>query len=231
MSKIPVIEHPLFLLDYDGTLAEIVDEPDRAFPHAEVPNLLNALHQQFPLYILTGRNLTDLSKLLGVTGLNGVGVHGLEEGKLGEQPEALIEPAELDALDAIRQALPDIQGLKIEDKRLSLALHYRNVKPEGLATLQHWAKNVPANLDRLWGKKVLELRPHGYSKGRAATRLANIHSHATPVALGDDTTDEEMFAALPTALTIKVGEGQSVARMRLSGVVDVVSYLKRYLTL
>ncbi len=231
MSDVPVIESPLFLLDYDGTLAEVVDDPDKAFPHHEVPQLLDALHKQFPLYILTGRRLTDLSKLLEVHGLNGVGVHGLEMGKLGEEPELLIEPVKLGALDAIRRDLPHIKGLRIEDKTVSLALHHRNVVPEGLAALNHWSDNVPATIDKLWGKKVLELRPNGYGKGRAAVQLAKLHPRATPVAIGDDTTDEDMFAALPTALTIKVGKGETTARMRLSSVADVIIYLKRYLSL
>lgn len=231
MNDVPVVESPLFLLDYDGTLAEIVDDPTKAFPHAEVPYLLNALHRQFPLYIMTGRRLIDLSKLLGVDGLNGVGIHGMESGKLGEQPDAFIEAVHLDPLDAVRQDLPHIEGLKTEDKMLSLALHYRNVSPEGLAALNYWAVSVPAALDKVWGKKVLELRPHGYSKGRSAAQLAKLHRQATPVAIGDDTTDEDIFVALPDALTIKVGEGETNARMRLRSVNDVVSYLRRYLPL
>lgn len=229
MSGLRVLEHPLFLLDYDGTLADIVDNPDEAFPHPEVPELLKRLKERYPVYILTGRSLSSLAQLLPVTGLEVVGVHGLERGRLGETAAALVEPGRLEALQSVRQNLPDIAGVKLEDKTLSLALHYREASPAGVAELRRWAETVPAGLDRLWGKRVLELRPHGYSKGRAATQLAKTHPQTTPLAIGDDTTDEEMFAALPQGLTIKVGEGESAARERLAEVTDVVAYLRNYL--
>jgi trehalose 6-phosphate phosphatase len=229
MREPRVLETPLLLLDYDGTLAEIVADPEAAFPHSEVPALLRALCERYPVYLISGRSVASLSRLLHVPGLKVVGVHGMEAGKLGEAATPLVAESDLAALDTLRKGLPKISGLKVEDKELAIALHYRGVDAEGESALKVWAESAPPSLDRLWGKKVLELRPHGYSKGRTATRLAAEHPRATPLFIGDDTTDEEAFAALPQGLTVKVGEGDTRAQARLSDVEAVVAYLKRYL--
>jgi len=225
----PVLQNPLLLLDYDGTLAEIVENPEDATPHPEVPALLEALSARHPLYLITGRSVGDVSALLDVPGVKVVGVHGMEEGTLGGEVRPLVEEEALKALETVRRDLPNIPNLKVEDKGLAVALHYRGVDEAGVRALQRWAEGVPEGLDKLWGKKVLELRPTGYSKGRAAVRLAQAHPDKTPLFIGDDTTDEEAFAALPEGLTVKVGEGETAARERLEDVDAVVAYLKRYL--
>ncbi len=229
MNDPRILDHPLFLLDYDGTLAEIVDDPEAAIPHPDVPALLAALNARYPVFLVSGRSVASLSRLLEVPELNVVGVHGMESGILGEDAEPLVDEGDLDALDTVREQLPDIPGLNAEDKGLAIALHYRNVDAAGEAALRTWAETTPDTLDRLWGKKVLELRPHGYSKGRTAARLAAEHPQATPVFIGDDTTDEEAFAAIPQGLSVKVGEGDTQAQARLADVAAVVAYLKRYL--
>lgn len=229
MRQPQVFAAPLLLLDYDGTLAEIVPDPEAAFPHPEVPALLHALCERYPVYLVTGRSVASLSALLIVPGLEVVGVHGMEAGRLGEAATPLVAENDLAALQTVRKQLPAILGLNVEDKGLAIALHYRGVDKVGVGALRTWSETVPHSLDRLWGKMVLELRPHGYSKGRVVARLAAEHSQATPLFIGDDTTDEEAFAALPQGLTVKVGEGETRAQARLPDVEAVVNYLKRYL--
>ena len=232
MSEPPTVESPLFMLDYDGTLAEIVDNPDEAFAHEDVPSLLQQLNQAHPVYIITGRAADDLSNLLKVDGLRVIGVHGMEEGVLGEEIVPLVSEEVLETLNEVRENFPDIEGLKIEDKRLAIAFHYREVSAEGREKLESWAASQPEDLSRLWGKNVLELRPQGYSKGEAVKRLIKEHSDKAPVFIGDDTTDEEAFevlADLGVGLSVKVGEGETKARERLEDVDAVVRYLGRYL--
>lgn len=229
MREPPVVDAPLLLLDYDGTLAEIVPDPAAAFPHPEVPALLRALRKRYPVYLVTGRSVASLSALLDVPGLEVVGVHGMEAGRLGEAATSLVAEGDLSTLQTVRAGLPSIPGLEVEDKRLAIALHYRKVDAAGVDALRTWSETAPPGLDRLWGKRVLELRPHGYSKGRAVARLAAEHPQAAPLFIGDDTTDEEAFAALPQGPTVKVGEGETCARARLPDVEAVVNYLKRYL--
>lgn len=233
----PVVAAPLFILDYDGTLAEIVADPEAAYPHEAVPALLGRLARAHPVALLTGRAVRTLERLLPAPGLEAFGVHGLERGRLGGEVRDLTGPAAARALAGVRARLPELvaapelEGLLVEDKGNALALHYRRApdRDAALARLRAWAEGRPAELTALWGKLVLELRPAGRGKGVAAAELAAEHPLLTPVVIGDDATDEEAFVALPHGVTVKVGPGASAAAYRLPGVGAVVDYLRAYL--
>ena len=75
----PVPPRPLLFLDYDGTLAPIVDDPSAAVPHPAVPDLVAQLADVHPVVVVTGRDLAALSRLLGGR-VRAVGLHGAEEG-------------------------------------------------------------------------------------------------------------------------------------------------------
>lgn len=233
MPNPPVVDRPLFFLDYDGTLAPIVDQPMEAYPHPDVPPLLDVVADRYPLWVITGRHLRDLAVLLRKP-LPAVGLHGTQQGVVGETTESLMPAAAVTALDRLREALPDLDGLRVEDKPPSFAVHYRGVPDEAAARehLQAWAADLPDELTAIWGKKVVELRPVGYDKGVAVTRLAEAHPEHTPIYLGDDVTDEDAFAALEAlnrpVLTIKVGPGETRAQHRLPDVEAVVAYLRQY---
>ena len=228
--NIPVVSAPLLMLDYDGTLADIVANPDEAQPHPRVQELLEGLAQRYPVFVITGRQVEDITAFLPVPSLRIVGVHGMEEGVVGGETKTLVGDEARAGLEWVRQHPPDIAGLGIEDKGSAVAFHYRNVEDVGVEeTLREWSAGAPDTLDRLWGKKVLELRPKGHSKGNAVARLVEEHPGTTPVFIGDDTTDEEAFAVLTEGVTVKVGEGETKARYRLNDVEAVVGYLKKYL--
>ncbi len=75
-------------------------------------------------------------------------------------------------------------------------------------TLRAWILDIPEGIEALWGKKVLELRPIGFGKGKSVLQLAARHPECIPLYIGDDTTDEEAFTALnPEAVTIEGGRG------------------------
>jgi len=227
----PHPERPLLFLDYDGTLAPIVDDPAAAYPHAEVPDLLSALAERHPLYVITGRHLEGLAALLDRP-LPAVGLHGTQEGTLGGEVTATIPEAASGALARLRAEVPTLDGIRVEEKGPSFAVHYRGAPDEEAAreALEAWAGAVPEGLSVIRGKKVFELRPEGHSKGVAVARIAHQHLDCTPVYLGDDVTDEDAFQALPPpAVTVKVGEGATAARYRLAGVEDVVGYLRGFL--
>jgi trehalose 6-phosphate phosphatase len=113
-------------------------------------------------------------------------------------------------------------------------VHYRQAADEAAArrALEAWAAAAPAALEPIWGKKVVELRARGTSKGTAVARLAARHPDRTPVYLGDDVTDEDAFRALhdahPDAVTVKVGVGETAARYRLPDVAAAVAYLEGF---
>jgi len=229
--KPPKVESPFFLLDYDGTLAEIAARPGEAKPYPGVPELLGELARRYPVYLVTGRRVWDLERLLPVRGLRVYGVHGLEEGTLFGQVRARVPESALWDLELVRETIPRLPGLWVEDKELALALHYRGAPDETAVerALGRWVEGLPRGLETLWGKKVLEVRPKGHGKGRVARELAARFADRVPVVLGDDATDEEMFRALPGAVTIKVGPGPTAARFRLPDVAAVVAYLRQYL--
>jgi len=230
---IPVAEHPLFFLDYDGTLAPIVDDPDAAVPHPDVPDLLRTLDDRFPVWIVTGRDLRALSSFLDQP-LKAIGLHGAQEGVVGGEMQLLMPDEAAQALRRLRASVPSVKGLNIEDKDQAFAVHYREVDDEEEARerLSAWLDAMPEMLDAIWGKKVVELRPDGLTKGSAVRRIADEHPDCTPVYLGDDTTDEDAFAALQDmgrdAITVRIGEEKTRADHRLAGPDAVVDYLRRY---
>ena len=229
--KPPLAKDPVFLLDYDGTLAEIAPRPELARPYPGVPELLKALSERYPLYLVTGRRVADLEALLGPLGIPVFGVHGAEEGVLGGPVRTRVGEAERKALETLRERIPEVPGLRPEDKGSALALHYRGAPDEEavLRALKPLLESLPEGLEVLFGKKVVEIKPQGATKGAVAREVAARHPGRTPVAIGDDATDEQMFRALPDGITIKVGPGESAARYRLSGPAEVVRYLKQYL--
>ncbi|WP_233993765.1 trehalose-phosphatase [Salinibacter altiplanensis] len=230
---LPVVENPLFFLDYDGTLAPIVDDPDAAVPHPEAPALLRLLDARFPLWIVTGRDLQALSSFLNQS-LHAIGLHGAQEGIVGRDAHSLMPDAAAEALRRLCEAVPDVEGLQVEDKDQSFAVHYRKAADTDAAQaqLKDWLADLPDGLDAIWGKQVVELRPDGLTKGTAVRRIAGQHPDRVPVYLGDDVTDEDAFAALQEmdrdVCTIKVGGGDTQADARLDGPDAVMAYLRRY---
>lgn len=232
MSAPPLVSAPLFLLDYDGTLAPLVDDPAEAVPHPEVPALLAALSAAHPTVIVTGRHLRDVTGFLPGLALPGVGLHGAQTGTLGHAFHDDLPAAARDALAAMRRTVPGGDGIRVEDKGPAFAVHYRHApdRDAARARLAAWAAAVPEVLEATSGKCVVELRPRDRSKGTAVAEIARRHPGRTPLYLGDDVTDEDAFAALPDdAVTVKVGGGPTRARYRLPDVDAVVHYLARYL--
>jgi trehalose 6-phosphate phosphatase len=144
------------------------------------------------------------------------------------------------AMQRLRRTLPSMEGVEVEDKDPAFAVHYRQARDAGEAQdrLKAWLETLPDMLDAVWGKKVVELRPQGLTKGTAVRRIAADHPERTPVYLGDDTTDEDAFEALdamadddtPAPVTVKIGpeDEPTAARYRLPDPDAVVAHLQRY---
>jgi trehalose 6-phosphate phosphatase len=226
-----VSERPLFFLDYDGTLAPIVDEPMEAFPHPDVPALLTSLKERYPVFLVSGRHLRDVSLLMNEPVLPAIGLHGTQRGRNDGTFEDLMPDALRKALGELRQTVPSGEGVRVEEKGPAFAVHYRQASnPEQVKEqLAEWLQDMPDTLTAIWGKKVVELRPRHLSKGTAVTEIASTMPERTPIYIGDDVTDEDAFRALGSeAITIRVGEGETVAAYRLSDPDAVVAYLRRY---
>lgn len=231
--------NPLLFLDYDGTLAPIVDDPARAFPQPDAPEIVRSLAARFPTYIVTGRHLDHVAELLGER-LPGIGLHGAQRGMLGDEPESMMPPEARAALDELRARAPEGDGIVVEPKGESFAVHYRAAPDQtaALRALRDWIGDLTPVLVAIWGKSVVELRPAKLSKGTAVTTICAEHPGCTPVYLGDDVTDEDAFAALHAldadasyegeAVTVRVGGGETMARFALDGPDEVVAYLRGF---
>lgn len=233
VSDLPVVANPMFFLDYDGTLAPIVEDPSAAVPHPAVPELLRALNRKYSVWIVTGRYLQDLSAFIDEP-YEAIGLHGMQRGRLGQDVEELIPDDARRALHTMRTHVPEVDGLRVESKGPTFAVHYRHVRreAEALDELEAWLQELPAMLDVIRGKKVYEIRPRGLTKGTAVHALVEAHPDATPIYLGDDVTDEDAFEALHAlerpSVTIKVGEGETRAKYRVRDPEEVVAYLRQY---
>ncbi|HSR48340.1 MAG TPA: bifunctional alpha,alpha-trehalose-phosphate synthase (UDP-forming)/trehalose-phosphatase [Anaerolineales bacterium] len=233
--------HRLLLLDYDGTLVPFAPRAEWAPPDDPLRILLRGLASadRTELVIVSGRDHETLGSWLGDLGAHLVAEHGARERSPKDPGWHLAEapPAEdwRDQIRPILEAYVDrTPGSYLEEKGLSLAWHYRRAEPELaslrtrelLENLEGTIANTP--LQVLRGSKVIEVKLSNISKGRAAARrLSEGEAFDFVLAIGDDVTDEDMFAALPTGgWGIKVGHVlPSNAQFSLSNPVEVRALL------
>lgn len=236
----------LLFLDYDGTLTPIVPFPDEARLPARVRALLHALAQSLPVVIVSGRELSDLRRMVGLAAVRYVGSHGLFYQEPGASAQCLGQPAARDEvrewLRAWTTAADGIRGALVEDKEWSVALHDRLVSPNDRRRLRRRALHAFAavassgNAALVRGKHVLEIRPAGiWNKGTAIAHLLQERWAAgrTPVYIGDDRTDFDAFVALRgLGLAVRVGGSRRLAGEDawVSGPAAVESFLRWLLT-
>lgn len=170
-SAIEAASHVLLLSDYDGTLTPIVGRPDEALLSPEVRDKLCALAEKpaFSVGIISGRSLSEIKKMVGIKEIYYAGNHGLEIEGPGLQfinPEAEAAQEAMKTLAGQLSArLAGVKGVILEDKGLSLSLHYRLVQENEekmVAEVFHQATSplVQAGKIRVTsGKKVWEVRP------------------------------------------------------------------------
>lgn len=231
-----------FFLDVDGTLLEIAETPNAIQVDQALLRLLERLYKASggAVALVSGRAISDLDRRLGNLRLPRAGQHGLERrdaaGRLWLHSASTAEKDRI--RDALQPLLETHPGLLLEDKGVTLALHYR-LAPE-LETLvnETMAKLVADSGGQLilqLGKCVAEAKPGGFDKGTAIEEyLAEApFKGRRPVFIGDDLNDEHGFAALNRVdgVSIKVGEGDSCARFRLADVTAVRDWLAQALPL
>lgn len=213
----------LFLcLDYDGTLVPIASRPEDARPTAALLTLLAQFvqHPHIKVAIVSGRSLSDLRALLPIQGMAYIGTHGGEMcTAAGETRRLVLGGVVAMAIARLHQDLAPLlsqtSGFVLEDKQYALALHYRLAQPEEeewairqfLTAVQEYQRKGIL-LEVIYGKKVVEVRPVGVSKGRAVQSLLEAEHRTTlPIYVGDDLTDEEAFQTLHgRGLTILVAD-------------------------
>jgi trehalose 6-phosphate phosphatase len=211
-------------LDFDGTVARIVDEPGDAQLEPEMKATLEALagREDTLLVFISGRSMDDLRHRIEIPDVVYVGNHGLEIGGVGlsfVEPFAVAKREMLKRLvDGLTASLRHIPGARVEDKKLTATVHYRQAAPReerAIANIVHAALTHHSSIFQLnAGKKVFEIVPRTkWHKGAAVcwinARLAR--PGAASIYIGDDRTDEDAFLLLPGEITIRVGHGEATA--------------------
>jgi trehalose 6-phosphate synthase/phosphatase len=224
--------HLVLLLDYDGTLVPFEASPDLAVPDGELLALLRRLAAApaAEVHVVSGRRRDGLARWLGALPLWLHAEHGFWSRPPGGAWGAVQIAGGAEWREPVRAILREFAertpGSLVEEKTAGFAWHYRAADPEfGAAqakelslTLSTLVSNAPVEL--LPGDRVLEIRPHGVDKGLAvAQALRRAPRGALLLAMGDDRTDEDLFAALPEdAIALHVGPGASRAPLRLPDV-------------
>ncbi|MFC1559959.1 trehalose-phosphatase [Candidatus Margulisiibacteriota bacterium] len=236
------------LLDFDGTLSTIVKKPEIATLSKGIKPILRSLannKRSVILGIISGRELKNVKKKVGINNIYYAGNHGLEISGPGitftlKEAKA-VRPIIKNIRKELRRATGEIKGVMVEDKGFSLSLHYRLIKSGDLqkvkkAFVKIMSKHVARNKIRInYGKKVFEVKPKvNWDKGKASLLLLKLirskKKNILPVYIGDDRTDEDAFTALKgKGVTILVGShgGKTSAKYRLKNVSDVTALLKR----
>ncbi|MDU0338779.1 MULTISPECIES: trehalose-phosphatase [Bosea] len=213
-------------LDFDGTLVEIAPSPEDVRLDRRVPGALDALRQRLDgaLALVSGRPVAFLDAMTAPFRFDAAGLHGAQI-RLGGEEAPLAAPSE--ALHVATRAMVRFAnanvGIIVEDKRQSVALHWRlapALADEALELMERLAAEIGPSMRLQRGKAVAELVPATASKGGAIAWLMQQQAYAgrQPIFVGDDITDENGFAAVNDAggLSIRIGEGQTCARHRLA---------------
>ncbi len=230
----------VFFLDYDGTLVGFKAEIDKAYPDEELYELLKDLNADArnQLVIISGRKYETLEQWFGHLNIDLIAEHGAWQ-KINGQYWATIPGLSDNWKTKVRSMLEAYSdrtpGSFIEEKRFSLAWHFRKVE-KGLGELR--ANELESNLRYLTremglqvlaGNKVLEIKSSDINKGKAAFSYILDKDFDFMMALGDDHTDEDTFQQLPQrAITIKVGNSVSAANYYINSVEDVRRFLKKF---
>lgn len=224
-----------YFFDVDGTLVDFAETPAAVRVSERLRHRLEALYECAggALALLSGRPIAEIDSLFPAVVLPVAGQHGAERRSAAGHATRHESATDLTRVrERLAQAIIDKPGLLLEDKGLSLALHYRRV-PKLAGFVHHTMDALLADLDGEYclqqGKSVLELKPAGKDKGRALLEFMAEAPFAgrTPVFVGDDATDEYGFRTVNAlgGYTIKVGTGETVARWRLDNVKAVERWL------
>lgn len=237
------LERSALFLDVDGTLIEIADHPEHVVIPPDLPSLLERLGAATggACALVSGRPVEQLDRMFRPVQLSVAGLHGLDRRNRTTGTAAHTAPDE-DALTQAKTKLATFASsdsrLLLEDKGLTLALHYRNAPDLEQAARAVAEEAVAASegaFTLLAGKMVLELKPPAADKGEAIRGFMTEPPFAgrQPVFIGDDVTDEAGFAAVGAdgGVTVRIGDDGSptAADFGLADVPAMLSWLKKQL--
>lgn len=226
----------LILLDYDGTLVPLKPRPEDAVPTEELLGLLKNLAADVSNHVVinSGRDHLTLDKWLGKLPLSFAAEHGAFYKENGVWHKHSNSPKWSDELlNILRLFVKKTPGSCLEEKQTGLAWHYREVDAWlGSLRAQQLVNALITtctrqNLQIMQGNKVIEIKSPHHTKGSEVNRLLQRGNYNFILAMGDDTTDDDMFQALPAdAQTIKIGHASESARYNLPSQSTVLPLLQ-----
>ncbi len=200
----------LLAFDFDGTLAPIVARRDDARMRASTLRLFERVSARYPVAVISGRGRDDVISRLGDADVRWVvGNHGLEPG--GDM--RAFERVMARACPALTSALADVRGVDVEDKRYSLAIHYRSARNKRAAreAIARAVGSLPDPMRLIAGKLVVNVVPaNAPDKGDALLALRARARADVALYLGDDVTDEDVFVIDEPGSLVSVRVGRSV---------------------
>jgi HAD superfamily hydrolase (TIGR01484 family) len=214
---------PLFL-DYDGTLVPIQKDPLRCFADKPLIGLLHRLMEHHEVYIVTGRSLDEIDRMLGekldaVTWHGNIArVHGRIQ-YLNSRVESTIET--IDSILLNRERFEEsYPGLKVYSKNPGVLFHLWDLSAEMGQKLHRELLQISQETGTVLysGKGIYEIIPPDSSKGNAIRLL---REGREALIAGDDATDEESFRVNSDTFTVKVGQGETAARHRVSDYMEM----------
>lgn len=232
------LESCAILLDIDGTLLDLARTPREVWVPPGLAATLHALHGRTKgaLALVSGRSLNDIDLIFAPDRFPGVGGHGAEM-RLSTESEAVathappLDPELKRRLAAIARLSP---GILLEDKGYSLALHYR-LAPHAERAIYEAVSLIRADLpsaaiEVLPGKCVCEIKQAGFDKASGVREVMRHEpfSGRRPIFIGDDVTDESVFAIMPElgGLAFSVGRHAAGVAGHFDEPRDVRSWLK-----
>jgi trehalose-phosphatase len=243
-EKIKRAKKIIFFLDYDGTLTPIRKKPKLARLKTRRKALLTKLAKSncYSVFIISGRSLKDVKRLIGLNCISYVGNHGIEcEGpglKYVNGPAKALKKPIQGAYARLKKKIK-IKGIILENKTYTLSLHYRLADPKKIPTLKKIFYDTISTLRKAKkikiteGKKILEIRPDvEWNKGKIVNWiLKKEKKNILPIYIGDDKTDEDAFKALRRkGVTILVSKNRkkTSARYRLNSPKEVIKFLYEF---
>jgi len=220
----------LLAFDFDGALAPIVSDPDRSAIRPRTRRLLRKLTSQYPCIIVSGRGRADARRRLRGIGFKEIiGNHGIEpwgtSHAMAQQVAGWVP--------VLKHRLKLFRGVLLEDKQFSVSVHYRRErhKKEALRAILEAARTLPS-AHLVGGKQIINIVPRGApDKGIAVERARRSNHCDLVVYVGDDETDEHVFARGRGGqfLTIRVGaKKSSTARFYVRNQKEIDLLLKAF---
>ncbi len=216
-------ERSALFLDIDGTLLDIAPGPDDVIVPISLASDLAGVRDRFEgaVAVVSGRAIESIDRMLAPLRLPAAGQHGAQMRYASDDPVIAAAAVDLSALRRRLTPVTAVAGVEIEDKGLSLAIHYRRAETHP-GKFRDWIVDTLGDLgnelDIIRGRRVIEIKPRGINKATAVTAFMGRapFQGRRPIFIGDDKTDEDGFKAATAGggLAIQVGPRRSALASR-----------------